>query len=272
VNWYRYEPTAPRRVEGGVKARTKRGRIGEQWWSRRFIEVLESYGMGGRLQRGRSYARAGQVVSLDLEPGIVTAVVQGSRPEPYDVVIEVACLDEDEWQDVEDAFAERAVFRAKLLAGEMPQEVEEVFDEVGVPLFPDDLDDFDMRCNCPDWGMPCKHLAAVLYLLAERFDDDPFDVLLWRGQARDDLLSRLRGRRAAPDESPEPLTVDDAPLEECLDRYWEPAISLARLRTREQPAPSPRDLVLRLAASPRLDDGQSMADVLEPYYREADIS
>jgi uncharacterized Zn finger protein len=267
VNWYRYEPTTPLRVDGGVKARTKRGRIGSQWWSRRFIDVLESAGMGGRLQRGRRYARAGQVVTLDLEPGIVTALVQGSRPEPYDVTIEVDCLSEEEWQDVEDALAERAIFRAKLLAGEMPNEIEDVFDDVGVPLFPEEFDDFDMACSCPDWGMPCKHLAAVLYLLAERFDDDPFDVLLWRGQERDDLLYRLRGHAGAGAQRSGPPPVEDVPLEECMDRFWESSVSLARLQTREPPAPSPPDLVLRIQQPPDLDDlGSSIVEVFVPAY------
>ena len=267
MNWYFDEPTTRRRVEGGIKARTKRGKIGERWWSRRFIDVLESYGVGGRLQRGRTYARAGQVVHLAMGPGVVVATVQGSRVEPYRVTIGVEKLADERWREVEAALAARAVFRAKLLAGEMPQEIEDVFDDVGAPLFPEALADFDMECSCPDWGLPCKHQAAVLYLLAERFDDDPFEVLLWRGKERDDLLAGLRAR--APAAESEGPSVADAPLEDCLDAYWEPRVSLARLRTHVPTPPSPPDLVLRLAEPPAIYiRRRPLADLLTPAYEQ----
>lgn len=268
MNWYFDEPTTRRKVEGGIKARTKRGKIGEQWWSRRFIDVLESYGVGGRLQRGRTYARAGQVLHLALGPGLVVATVQGSRVEPYRVTIRVERLAGETWREVEAALAARAVFRAKLLAGEMPQEIEDVFDEVGAPLFPEALADFEMDCSCPDWGLPCKHQAAVLYLLAERFDDDPFQVLLWRGKERDDLLAALRARAPAT-ASEETPPVADVPLEDCVDAYWEPRVSLARLRAHVPTPPSPPDLVLRLAEPPPVRFGRrSLSEVLAGVYHQ----
>ncbi len=188
-------------VEGGVKARSKRGAIGEQWWSRRFIAVLESYGMSGRLQRGRSYARKGQVIEFELAQGKVTARVQGSRPQPYKVSIGVLPLTTAQWRVVQRRLASQALFRAKLLAGEMPAEIEEVFAECGTPLFPRSAADLDMRCSCPDWGVPCKHLAAVCYVLAEAFDDDPFGMLAWRGRSREGLLAALRA--AGPQREPD---------------------------------------------------------------------
>ena len=123
-------------MDGGIKARSKRGAIGEQWWSRRFIGVLESYGMSGRLARGRSYARAGQVLDFELSQGKVTARVQGSRVRPYQVRIGVLPLTTAQWRRVLQQLASQALFRAKLLAGEMPHEIEEVFSECGTPLFP----------------------------------------------------------------------------------------------------------------------------------------
>ncbi|MGH3171441.1 MAG: SWIM zinc finger family protein, partial [Trebonia sp.] len=166
MNWREdwYAPSRPIAVEGGVKAKSKRGAIGEQWWSRRFIGVLESFGMSGRLTRGRTYARKGQVIEFSLGTGKVTALVQGSRPAPYKVTIKVLPLTTAQWRDVEARLASQAVFRAKLLAGEMPAEIEEVFAECGTPLFPRSSGDLDMRCSCPDWGVPCKHLAAVCYV------------------------------------------------------------------------------------------------------------
>ena len=131
-----YPPSRPLAVTGGIRARSQRGSIGEQWWSRRFIDVLESFGMTGRLQRGRRYARAGQVLELDISPGYVTARVQGSRTAPYKVRIQVLPLTTGQWQRVEQALADQALFRAKLLAGEMPAEIEDVFAACGTPLFP----------------------------------------------------------------------------------------------------------------------------------------
>ncbi len=189
----------PIQVESGIKARSKRGAIGEQWWSRRFVEVLESFGMSGRLARGRNYARRGQVMEFELGTGVVRARVQGSRPVPYQVRIGVLPLTTAQWRRVIEALRAQALFRAKLLAGEMPHEIEQVFADCGTPLFPRSARDLDLFCSCPDWGVPCKHLAAVCYVLAERFDDDPFGMLAWRGRDRADLLAALRGPgRAGP--------------------------------------------------------------------------
>src|SRR5579872_872696 len=195
--WEDWPPAKPIRVDGGIKAKSRRGAIGEQWWSRRFIGVLEASGLSGRLARGRSYARAGQVLDFELAQGKVTAQVQGSRPRPYQVRIGVLPLTKPQWRRVQERLASQALFRAKLLAGEMPHEIEDVFAECGTPLFPRSATDLDMRCTCPDWGVPCKHLAAVCYVLAEEFDRDPFAMLAWRGQARDDLRAALREVRSA---------------------------------------------------------------------------
>ena len=239
-DWDEWPPARPIRVDGGIRARSKRGAIGEQWWSRRFIEVLESYGMSGRLARGRSYARAGQVLDFELSQGKVTARVQGSRPRPYQVRIGVLPLTTAQWRRVQGRLAGQALFRAKLLAGEMPHEIEEVFAECGTPLFPRSAADLDMHCSCPDWGVPCKHLAAVCYVLAEEFDRDPFGMLAWRGKARDELLAALRQIQAgasgpgqgvpAAGASRPGLDVPAPPLEECLEGFWSPGLSPARLR------------------------------------------
>ena len=185
----------PIAVEGGVKARSKRGQIGDTWWSRRFIAVLESFGIGSRLQRGKRYARAGQVLSLEIAPGQVRASVQGSRSKPYRVFIETETLTDSQWSSIEDVMASRAVFLAKLLAGEMPVEIEEAFVESSTTLFPDSDDDLVSACSCPDWENPCKHVAAVFYLMAEAFDDDPFLIFAWRGRDKEGLLAGLRARR-----------------------------------------------------------------------------
>lgn len=185
----------PIAVEGGVTARSKRGNIGDTWWSRRFITVLESFGIGSRLQRGKRYARAGQVLSLEIVPGQVRASVQGSRSKPYRVFIETGILTDSEWRSIEEIMASRAVFLATLLSGEMPEEIEEAFVEASTTLFPASDDDLVSACSCPDWENPCKHVAAVFYLMAESFDDDPFLIFAWRGRDKERLLAELRARR-----------------------------------------------------------------------------
>src|SRR5438874_11790706 len=97
--WYRdyYPRSTPRAAKGGIKAQSKRGGFGESWWARRWIAVLESFDIGARLGRGRSYARGGQVLSIDVGTGTVKAKVQGSRPKPYDVTIEVKTLTPEQW-------------------------------------------------------------------------------------------------------------------------------------------------------------------------------
>ncbi|GAA4567800.1 SWIM zinc finger family protein [Micromonospora coerulea] len=186
----------PRRVEGGLRARSTRGAIGQSWWSRRFLEVLESFALGTRLTRGRAYARRGQVLQLHIAPGLVTATVQGSRPDPYPVRIGLAAYPPEVWARIEADLAAQAFFSARLLAGDLPAELEELFAAAGAPLFPATVDELTQRCGCPDFAVPCKHLAATFYLLAEAFDADPFQLLHWRGRGRAELLDRLRALRA----------------------------------------------------------------------------
>ncbi|MDP2948270.1 MAG: SWIM zinc finger family protein, partial [Chloroflexota bacterium] len=180
--WEFYPPSRPRPVEGGIKAKSQRGRIGETWWSGKWLAFLESLDLGARLGRGRAYARAGQVMSLEVKKGQVAARVQGSRPRPYSVSIQLAPLSEAQWRKVADAMASQALFAARLLAGEMPQDIEEAFRAAGVSLFPTRRGDLESDCSCPDWANPCKHVAAVYYLLAEEFDRDPFLIFRLRGK------------------------------------------------------------------------------------------
>jgi uncharacterized Zn finger protein len=187
-----HPPSRPRAVENGLKARSSRGAIGESWWSRRFLDVLESFAMGNRLARGRTYARKGQVISLEVVPGQVRASVQGSRAKPYRVAIGLAAFPEIVWAKAEIALSEQALPSAKLLAGEVPPE----FADAGAPLFPRSVNELDQRCTCPDGEVPCKHLAATFFLLAEAFDGDPFLILRWRGRDRAALLGRLRALRS----------------------------------------------------------------------------
>jgi uncharacterized Zn finger protein len=261
-SWYP-PPSRPRPVDGGLKARSQRGAIGQSWWSGRFVEVLERIGVGGRLQRGRNYARRGQVLSLAVEPGMVAALVQGSRARPYRVRVNIAAYGKPEWSRLERALAGDAWYTARLLAGEMPEDIEDVFTNQGLSLFPRSATELSMDCSCPDHEVPCKHIAAVFYLLAEAFDEDPFTILAWRGRERDDLLANV-GAARADDGPPAADLADDAapPLEASLDSFF--ALQAALPAT--SPATAPTTTLLDQLPSIGTIRGRALHDVLRPAY------
>ena len=229
--WYNhYRRTTPRKVRDGIRARSRQGEIGKTWWSRRWLETLESHGWSSRLERGRRYARMGQVVSFKLSSGRVESLVQGSRPKPYRVTIEVKSLPEARWKDIAASMASKAVFASKLLAGEMPVNVEEAFSRSSVTLFPTKREMWT-DCSCPDDVNPCKHIAAVYYILAEEFDRDPFMMFLLRGETREELMAALREGRGVANErnkisAPKAAVkggLNDAKvpaLEDCVAVFW----------------------------------------------------
>jgi len=191
---YYYKPSVPIRARGGIKAQSKRGSFGESWWARRWISVLEGFHIGARLGRGRSYARGGQVLSIEVGKGEVNAKVQGSRPKPYSVRIETKVLRPKDWEKIVGVLSKEAIFVAKLLTGEMPRDIEEVFEKASLSLFPESVKDLKTSCSCPDWSNPCKHIAAVYYLLGEEFDRDPFLIFKLRGIEKEELIGRLRAK------------------------------------------------------------------------------
>ncbi len=225
-----YPPAKPRKARGGIKAQSKRGAFAQSWWAKRWVGVLESFDIGARLHRGRSYARRGQVVSVDIQKGVVTAQVQGTRALPYDVAIKVEPLSKADWKKLANTLSRQALFAAKLLAGEMPENIEEAFKDAGLSLFPTKHTNLMTNCSCPDWSNPCKHIAAVYYLLGEEFDRDPFLIFKLRGMDREEMIALVAGRttgkgskgnnkevsspeptgEAKPSPPPEPLTADPA--------------------------------------------------------------
>ena len=134
--WHYYEAARPKPVKNGIKTKNLRGDIGETWWSKRWIQVLEGLGMGARLGRGRAYARQGQVISIDVQKSAVKAQVQGSRAKPYSITIGLVPISDQDWDKVTSVMASQAIFAAILLSGEMPQNIEKAFSEAQVSLFP----------------------------------------------------------------------------------------------------------------------------------------
>jgi len=270
----RYKRSIPREAKGGIKAQSKHGAFGQSWWAKRWIFVLESFNIGARLGRGRSYARRGQVLSIEIDKGKVAAKVQGSRPKPYDIKLEVKTLSTADWKKLAKVLSGEAIFSAKLLAGEMPQDIEKVFEKGGLSLFPEKLKDLKTECSCPDWSNPCKHIAAVYYLLGEEFDRDPFLIFKLRGMSREDLIevlsdtgkrpgSRKAAHEAAPShEEGEPLIAEPS-------KFWNGEKLPDDFFGEVSIPPVPAALPKRLGSFPFWRGEERFLDAMEAIYREA---
>ncbi len=267
-----FPPSRPLKAEGGVKARSRRGAFAQNWWAQRWIHALEALHLGARLARGRSYARGGQVLDVEIAAGVVHARVQGSRPTPYRVVIRVKPLSPADWRRVAARIGSQAVHAAKLLAGEMPPDMERIFAEANLTLFPGQRADLATECSCPDWSNPCKHVAAVYYLVGEQFDRDPFLIFRLRGLERSDLVALV--------EAPEPRTGESAPwapAEEAADeplapdpgRFWRGGpLDLPELSPPRRPS-MPGALLKSLGDFPFWRHDVGVLDALAPVYDRA---
>jgi uncharacterized Zn finger protein len=158
-----------------------------------------------------------------------------------------------DWDRLQEILSRRALFAARLLSGEMPEAIEEAFAEAGLSLFPESPADLDVSCSCGDPLPACPHAAAVLHLMAERFDQDPFQILLFRGRGREELLEELRRRWAqnggtAP--AVAPVAPDEAWQDEAARGYWRLQGDLERLHPRIHPPIIPEAVLLRLGPLP----------------------
>lgn len=174
--------------------------FGSTWWGRAWVDALEQRaGLDpNRLPRGRTYARQDRVARIEVEAGRITALVRGTRVLPYRVTIGIRTFDDDTWARLTAAIASRAGHAAALLDGEIPPEVVADATSAGVDLLPGP-GDLQPRCSCPDFADPCKHAAAVCYLVADSLDDDPFVLFVLRGRDRASLLAEVRARRQQPE-------------------------------------------------------------------------
>ncbi|HEV2659422.1 MAG TPA: SWIM zinc finger family protein, partial [Ktedonobacteraceae bacterium] len=278
--WNYYSENRPRRVANGIKTKSERGEIGSTWWSKRWVRALESLGMGTRLTRGRSYARQGQVLAIGIEAGVVKAKVQGSMPKPYKITIRLRPLSDQDWEQVTDALASQAIFAARLLAGEMPANIEEAFGTVNLALFPSTQGDLQTTCSCPDWANPCKHIAAVYYILAERFDEDPFLIFSLRGRSKEQIIAALRAKRvetlSVESEVTAPAadaTEEIAPrLEESLDTFWQAGEALNDFAVNPHDSSVNKAVLKRLGDAPFSIAGQNLTTLLAKAYDEVEAA
>ncbi|MBR7674651.1 SWIM zinc finger family protein, partial [Streptomyces daliensis] len=175
-----------------------RGPFARSWWGNAWVRAMEEGSSidPGRLSRGRTYARGGNVDAITVTAGRIVAQVHGSRSRPYRAEVRLRTFGDAEWEALLDAVAARPARIAALLAKDMPGDLVTAAEEAGVRLLPD-ARELDWRCSCPDRGHPCKHAAALCYRAAHFLDADPFVLLLMRGREEGELLDELARRNTA---------------------------------------------------------------------------
>ena len=281
-NYYHYEyykKTTPIEVENGISLSKQRGDIVEQWWSKKWISYLKSLNMGARLTRGKTYARKGQIISLDIANGKVIAKVQGSYREPYTVQIKLKAILKSQWKKIIDLLASQAIYASKLLNGKMPQDIEKIFSKADVELFPSSKSDLKTECSCPDYANPCKHIAAVYYILAEKFDENPFLIFELRGKSKNDLIEMLREARTKTaidispplNDSPQNLSTIQSSKESTLlkkgeDFFWQGEKANYVNSISLSPSNLNAELLMRIEPSPIILENNNLSDVLRKTY------
>jgi uncharacterized Zn finger protein len=173
--------------------------FGRSWWSQRFVSAIEQFTDSGRLSRGRSYARGNKVKSFTIKEGVVTAQVRGSvnpyfgvYKEPlYTTSIEFSAISEAKWNAAIGLIASKAGFLSKLMMNEIPENIEDPFETLGIHLLPKTRSDLNTHCSCPDYSNPCKHIAGVYYLVAAELDRDPYLLFELRGMSRQKFQAAL---------------------------------------------------------------------------------
>ncbi|MBD2666224.1 hypothetical protein B6N60_04877 [Richelia sinica FACHB-800] len=169
------------------------------WWGDRFIQALENFTDDGRLQRGCSYANNGKVLHLEIEQNHITAMVRGSvnpyfgvyKEPTYHISIEIKAIAKSSWNKAIDKLSSKASIVSRLLLNEVPENIEDSFQELGLHLLPHSSKDFKTKCSCPDYANPCKHIAGVYYLVASQLDNNPFLLFELRGLSKDELQTKL---------------------------------------------------------------------------------
>lgn len=272
-NWSRPPRTPPprlrpKRVRGGVKLA---GEVAGQragvlaWTAQRWIRLMEQVAAGPALVEGLDYARQGQSRKFGVESGKIVANVQGRADRAYNTTLAIQAFDTLQWERVLQAMSDQAIYAAKLLSGELPSNIEDLFGPVGLKLFPAEPADVTAACNCAEGaaqaGLWCKHACCTAYLFADKLAADPFLMFTLRGLPGSEVIERLRHARAVGGVGREgsavyqPLVpgVSDEPspaLDLAIDHFWEAGPELRELDLTIEPPAVSHPLLRRLGASP----------------------
>ncbi len=151
-------------------------KYGQTWWGQQWLNALSNIDYDNRLPRGRSYATKGAIVSIKIVKNSITAKVQGTRPSPYKIDIRVPEFNQKEQDKLTSIMLSNKMLLSRLLNRQLPSSLLQYTENENIQVFPRSWRDIDMKCSCPDWAVPCKHLAAVIYQVASEIDENPFLV------------------------------------------------------------------------------------------------
>lgn len=258
-----YVSEKPRRVRGGIKLSDASWTLGMHWVARRWLDLLEASASPDIIRQGADYARKGQTRTLRIEPGRVSASVQGRVSPAYRVVIESPVITPEQWENVIRLMGDQAIHAARLLSGELPGALDELFQTLNLSVPPTNPGDLHASCNCSDavagqvW---CKHACCAALLTAQELQNNPFLIFTLRGMPGEVLAERLRERRSSGTSANTRARVGglasvpgvDAgvPLESELERFWEAGPSLSAIQTPLRPPEVSNAILRRLGPSP----------------------
>jgi len=225
-------PPGPKRVRGGVRLRDPSPDRTTQWIYERIFRLVENAASGPVLQEGLEYARNGQTRRLAFEDGVVVASVQGRASRAYTTQLRLDHFTPEQRDEIVRVMAEQALYSAKLLAGEVPTTIEDVFAPLGLRLFPAEPTDFHLKCSCREPKPWCKHQVCAAVLAADRLANEPLLIFELRGIPHDRFAAMLRDRRALTSQGPGPAIVYQPQipgvsdqtfptLQDQIDRFWE---------------------------------------------------
>jgi uncharacterized Zn finger protein len=250
-----------------------------EWWVQQWLDLLDKYRFKKRLERGRNYARQGNVLSIEFKGGQIVSRVQGTEPEPYQQSLWLDIFTPEDWDCIIQSLSQQALFSAKLMSGEMPSNIEDVFSANGLRLFPFSLSEIHSRCSCPDKANPCKHIVAVYHLLGDRFAEDPFVLFQLRGRTKEatiEALRQIRGEETNLSSSHETqkLVPTEASLD--LETFWKYDCQLESSLVVITPSPDTQTVLDVLGAIPfvgsqkgstRTSTSQSVQDYFQQVYK-----
>ncbi len=249
----------PRRVHHGIRLRRKAGMEGLPWWAQAWLKGMETgFAEAVRIE-GLQYAQSGQVVTMEIVPGVARMKVQGRATRPYECSMAFHPWTSEQWTAVVAAMSQEAIHSARLLTGELPQGAERLVSGLGLRLFPAGLKAADpiVECACKE-AKPCKHVHAAACVLAERIEVDPLVLFTLRGLTGERLLERIQEHRALTSRgvqsahNPPPVAQHPPelpPITELVHDFWRPGRALAELDEAAAPQHIPHALLRRLGPS-----------------------
>jgi len=248
------------------------GAHAESWWGSRWVRALAQLLNSRLLARGRTYAGSGRLLEVEIGIGVVLAQAQADDGALCQLRVELQTFEDETWERVTETMAGQAIYAAQLLNGEMPMDIEGVFNAEGVSLFPASRREFHAQCSCPDYARPCQHVAAVLWTIGERLDGDPFLLFALRGRTQEQIMAALRERRARVSEAPardaaEPTPAPEQPApEDDIARFWRLSPEVEALQVRVAP-PEVEMEVIKVLGDPAFAEDGSLLTRLTRIYR-----